>query len=282
MRALAQYAMNGRRQAITAAFLCGLIPLVNMISPALVALVCLRYGLREALLVAIWAALPLLGWAMAGDITPLILLIGVLALAEVLRASAAWQYTLLAAILVGVGAELALRIRPDFLDMLMAQVEAFLASGAGPQNADLSPEIMRGALISLFGVMHMFLAICLLILARWWQAVLYNPGGFQQEFHQFRLQPAAAMILMVLFVLASVGVTVLSGWVMYFVMPLFFAGLALVHGLIGLKKLSWVWLLAFYLLLLNPLLAQLLIVAALMDSWIDFRGRIRRADDQAS
>jgi hypothetical protein len=274
--------MNGRRQAITAALLCGLIPLVNMISPALVALVCLRYGLREALLVAAWAALPLIGWAMAGDLTPLILLIGVLALAEVLRASASWQYALLAAILVGVGAELALRIRPDFLVMLMTQVEAFLASGAGPQNAELTPEIMRGALISLFGVMHMFLAICLLILARWWQAVLYNPGGFQQEFHQFRLQPVAAMALMVLFVLASMGVTVLSGWVMYFVMPLFFAGLALVHGLIGLKKLSWAWLIAFYLLLLNPLLAQLLIVAALMDSWVDFRGRVRRADDQAS
>jgi hypothetical protein len=274
--------MNGRRQAITAALLCGLIPLVNMISPALVALVCLRYGLREALLVAAWVALPLIGWAMAGDLTPLILLIGVLALAEVLRASASWQYTLLAAILVGVGAELALRIRPDFLVMLMTQVEAFLASGAGPQNADLTPEIMRGALISLFGVMHMFLAICLLMVARWWQAVLYNPGGFQQEFHQFRLQPVAAMALMVLFVLASMGVTVLSGWVMYFVMPLFFAGLALVHGLIGLKKLSWAWLIAFYLLLLNPLLAQLLIVAALMDSWVDFRGRVRRADDQAS
>jgi hypothetical protein len=274
--------MNGRRQAITAALLCGLIPLVNMISPALVALVCLRYGLREALLVAAWAALPLIGWAMAGDLTPLILLIGVLALAEVLRASASWQYTLLAAILVGVGAELALRIRPDFLVMLMTQVEAFLASGAGPQNAELTPEIMRGALISLFGVMHMFLAICLLMVARWWQAVLYNPGGFQQEFHQFRLQPVAAMALMVLFVLASMGVTVLSGWVMYFVMPLFFAGLALVHGLIGLKKLSWAWLIAFYLLLLNPLLAQLLIVAALMDSWVDLRGRVRRADDQAS
>jgi hypothetical protein len=252
MKGLAQYAMNGRRQAITAAFLCGLIPLVNMLSPAIVALVCLRHGPREALLVAAWAVLPLLGWAMAGDITPLILMMGALALATVLRQTASWQTTMLVAILVGVGAEMALRLRPDFLALLLVQVEAFLAAGGGPQTGDVPADVMQDALVSLFGVMHMFLAICLLMMARWWQALLYNPGGFQQEFHQFRLQPRAAMLLAIMFVLASFGITVLAGWIMYFVVPLLFAGLALVHGLIGLKKLSWLWLIAFYMLLLNP------------------------------
>jgi MFS family permease len=267
--------MNGRRQAITAAFLCGLIPLANMLAPAVVGLVALRHGPREALMVAVWAALPLLGWAMAGDITPAILLVGVLALALVLRRTSSWQPTMLAAILVGVGAELALRLRPEFLVLLTEQVELFMASGAA-EMPEVPPELMQGVLVSLFGVMHMFLAICLLMLARWWQALLYNPGGFQQEFHQFRLQPPVAVGLMALFVLASFGITVLSGWTMYFVMPLFFAGVALVHGLIGIKKLSRLWLIAFYMLMLNPPLAQLLAVFALADSWYDFRGRIQK------
>lgn len=275
MRGLAQYAMNGRRQAITAAFLCGLIPLANMLTPAIVGLVGLRHGPREALMVAAWAALPLFGWAMAGDITPLILLVGVLVLAAVLRRTSSWQPTMLVAILVGVGAELALRLRPEFLVLLTEQVELFLASGTA-EMPEVPPELMQGVLISLFGVMHMFLAICLLMLARWWQAVLYNPGGFQQEFHQYRLQPSVAVALMALFVLASFGITVLSGWTMYFVMPLFFAGIALVHGLIGIKKLSRLWLIAFYMLMLNPPLAQLLAVFALADSWYDFRGRIQK------
>ncbi|MEX0738865.1 MAG: hypothetical protein WD071_05955 [Pseudohongiella sp.] len=277
MRGLAQYAMNGRRQAITAAFLCGLIPLANMLAPAIVALVGLRHGPREALMVAAWAALPLIGWAMAGDITPLILLIGVFALATVLRQTSSWQVTMLAATLVGVGAELALRLRPEFLVLLTEQVEMFLASGGtGAEMPEVPPELMQGVLISLFGVMHMFLAICLTMLARWWQALLFNPGGFQQEFHQFRLQPAVAVALMVLFVLASFGITVLSGWTMYFVLPLFFAGVALVHGLVGIKNLSRLWLIAFYMLMLNPPLAQLLAVFALADSWYDFRGRIQK------
>lgn len=277
MRGLAQYAMSGRRQAIIAAFVCGLIPLLNMLTPALLGLVLLRHGQRETVLVTAWAALPLVGWALMGDITPLILMCGVLALAAVLRRTSSWQYTLLAGILVGVGAEMALRLRPDFLVVLQQQVEAFLAVGTLPDQPEVSPDVMRSALISLFGVMHMFMSICLLMLARWWQALLFNPGGFQQEFHQLKLQPAVAVMLMVLFVLASTGVTVLSGWIMYFLLPLFFAGLALVHGLIGLKKLSRLWLVAFYMLMLNPPLAQLLSVAALIDSWYDFRARVKAA-----
>jgi MFS family permease len=267
--------MNGRRQAITVAFLCGLIPQANMLSPAIQGLVCLRHGPREALLVAAWAILPLLGWAMAGDITPLILFLGVLVLATVLRKTSSWQVTVLVGILVGVGAELALRLRPEFLALLTEQVELFLASGAA-EMPEVPAGLMQGVLISLFGVMHMFLAICLVMLARWWQALLFNPGGFQQEFHQFRLQPSVAVALMALFVLASFGITVLSGWTMYFVLPLFFAGVALVHGLVGIKKLSRLWLIAFYMLMLNPPLAQLLAVFALADSWYDFRGRIQK------
>ena len=282
MLGLARYAMNGRRQATITVFVCGLIPLLNMIVPALLGLVLLRHGPREALLVTAWAALPLFGWAMMGDITPLLLLIGVLALAAVLRQTTSWQFTLLAAILVGVGAEMALRLRPDFLVLLQQQVEAFMAAGAVPDQPVIDADVMRSALISLFGVMHMFMSICLLMLARWWQAVLYNPGGFQQEFHQIRLQPSVAMTLMVLFLAASVGVTVLTGWILYFMLPLFFAGLALVHGLVGLKKLSRLWLVAFYMLMLNPPLAQLLSVAALIDSWYDFRSRVKTSGGPTS
>jgi hypothetical protein len=46
--------------------------------------------------------------------------------------------------------------------------------------------------------------------------------------------------------------------------------------LVGIKKLSRLWLIAFYMLMLNPPLAQLLAVFALADSWYDFRGRIQK------
>ncbi|ALO45330.1 hypothetical protein PS2015_647 [Pseudohongiella spirulinae] len=282
MRGLAQYAMNGRRQAIIASVLCGIIPLVNMLSPALVGLVCLRHGPREALLVAAWAVLPLIGWASMGDLTPLVLMVGVTVLATVLRQAGSWQTTLLAAIAVGVGAEMVLRLRPEFLDLLQQQVSLFFDSADMPEQPEIPADVMRNALISVFGVIHMFAAICLLMVARWWQAVLYNPGGFQREFHQLRFKPGVALLLVLLFILASFGVTVLTGWVMYFLMPLFFAGIALVHGLVGIKKLSRLWLVAFYMLMLNPPLTQLLAVAALLDSFYDFRRRAAPPPDDES
>src|SRR5690554_608541 len=278
MRALAQYAMNGRRQAILASGLCALIPMLNLLTRTVVALVCLRHGLREALVVAAWAGLPLLGWAVGGDMIPLVLLVGVVGLAVVLRNTASWSYTLLAAILVGVGSELVLRLRPDILAVMVEVLEAFFASNAAGELPEMEPEVLRSLLISLFGVMHMFLAICLLMLARWWQAGLYNPGGFRQEFHQLRFEPRIAILLLGMFLVASFAGTALSGWVMYFMMPLFFAGLALIHGIVGVKKLSWLWLLAFYMLMLNPLVAQLLSIAAVFDSWYDFRSRVRPSD----
>ncbi len=274
MRALAQYAMTGRRQAIVAVLVCGLFPLLNMLAPALLGLVLLRHGPKEAVLITAWAALPLVGWAIAGDISPLMLLIGVMALAAVLRRTASWQYTLLAAVLIGVLTEMALRLRPELVALQMQQLEAFMAAGGFPEQPEMSMDVLRDALIRLFGLMSMIMSICLLIVARWWQAVLYNPGGFQQEFHQLRLQPSIALLLMALLLLASFGSTVLTGWILYLWVPLFFAGLALVHGLVGLKKLSRLWLVAFYMLLLSPMLAQVLAVAAVIDSWYDFRSRI--------
>lgn len=278
MRSLASYAMQGRRQATLTAFVTGLIPLVNLLTPALLGLVCLRHGPREALLVAAWAILPLAGWAMAGVVSPLLLSAGVLALASTLRSTGRWDITLVGAVLIGVAAEMVLRMQPELMARLLDQLDRMMMESAGTVEP-LAREDLQVLAYSLFGMAHMFLAICLTMVARWWQALLYNPGGFRQEFHSLRLPPRVAMPLAGLFLAAGFGVPVLAGWVLYFVMPLFFAGLALVHGLVGLKRLSGLWLGAFYVLLLSPVVAQLLTVAALFDSWYDFRRRVEATDE---
>jgi hypothetical protein len=278
MRGLAEYAMRGRRQAILAAFITGLIPFINtVLSPALVALVILRHGWQEGAKVLVWALLPAVGWAIVGDMTHLVVLLGVSALAVILHRTGSWQISLLAAILVGVAAELVLVVNPQFVAMLQQQLEVLLASSSETAELATQAEDMRAFLGTLFGVMSMFLAICLLILARWWQSILYNPGGFGEEFRQLRLDYRIAAGLMLLFVLANFGAPLLQGWMMYFMLPLFFAGLALVHGIAALRKASRLWMIVFYVVLMNPLTAQILTIAALIDSWYNFRGRIKPA-----
>ena len=271
MRGLAEYVMTGRRQAIIAVMLLGLIPLVNLLNPVVVGLIALRKGLQEVVIIFAWAILPLGAWAVAGDVVPLIMLIGITGLAVLLRESESWEFTLLAAIAVGVCVEVYFRLQPAVIDALMQQLDLYLQA-SNPQGLQI--EEVRDAMLSVIGVVYMFLSIVLLMLARWMQAVLYNPGGFKQEFHSLRIEQKVALALIVIMLLSSFGIVVPEAWVLYFVLPLLFSGIALTHAVVAKKKLSSMWLVTFYILLMLPVVVQILVLLALVDSWYDFRSRL--------
>ncbi|MCB1822914.1 MAG: DUF2232 domain-containing protein, partial [Candidatus Competibacteraceae bacterium] len=118
-----------------------------------------------------------------------------------------------------------------------------------------------------------------LLLGRWQQALLFNPGGFRPEFHELRLgQPLAA------FTLALFGSTLLLGWpplangLLALGMPYTVQGIALVHAMVFKRRLSPAWLVLFYLLLI-PFLSQLVMALGVVDAWADFRNRIRSRPD---
>ena len=95
--------MRGRLQANGAAALASALPIVGWLGTAIVALVVLRQGLKDGLLVLLWAALPLvLIYQTGGDASGLAAVSGVFLLAMVLRLTTSWELTLLAA--VGVAA----------------------------------------------------------------------------------------------------------------------------------------------------------------------------------
>ena len=275
MRGLAEFVMTGRKQAMIAVVLLGLVPLVNLLSPVVVGLVMLRKGLNEASVILAFALLPLAAWAMIGDFVPIILLFGISGLALLLRESESWEFTLLAAVGVGIAIEIYLRLQPALLDVLIQQLEMYLQNN-GLQEMQM--EEVRSVLISAIGAVYMFLSIALLMLARYLQASLYNPGGFQQEFHLLRIEQKVAFLLIALMLLASFEIVIPESWVLYFAVPLLFAGIGLVHGLAKQQNLSSMWLIAFYALLMLPVAIQLVVLAALVDSWYDFRSRKSKPD----
>jgi hypothetical protein len=272
MRGLAEYVMTGRRQAIIAVLLLGLLPLLNLLNPVMVGLVALRKGWQEGIVIFAWALLPLGAWAMIGDVVPLIMLVGISALALLLRETESWEFTLLAAIAIGVCVEIYLRVQPAVLDVLMAQVEIYLQNN-NPQDLQIAD--VRNAMVTVIGAVYMFLSIMLLMLARWMQAALYNPGGFKQEFHSLRVEQKVGLILIAAMLLASFGVLIPEAWVLYLVIPLLFSGIALVHAVVAIKNLSRMWLVTFYVLLMLPITVQMLVLFALIDSWYDFRTRLQ-------
>lgn len=78
-----------------------------------------------------------------------------------------------------------------------------------------------------------------------------------------------------MFVLAGLGTPILQQVSLFFVLPLLFAGVALVHGMVGLKKWPGALLVIFYASLLSPVVTQIVVFAAIADSWYDFRSRLR-------
>lgn len=275
MRGLAEFVMSGRKQAIMAVVFLGLIPLVNLLNPVVVGLMVLRKGVLEVAIIFAWAILPIGAWAIVGDIAPLIMLFGISGLAWLLRETESWEFTLVATIAIGLGVEIYLRLQPAVLDGLFQQLELLLVTNnlQGIQLEDL-----RESIGGFIGVGYMFLAIVLLMLARWMQATVFNPGGFQKEFHQLRIGQKMALGLAGLMLLGSYQLLIPQNWVFYLILPLLFSGIALVHAVVVNKKLSSLWLVAFYaLLIVSPTVLLLIVLLALVDSWYDFRSRLQQS-----
>ncbi|MBM87967.1 MAG: hypothetical protein CMQ41_06270 [Gammaproteobacteria bacterium] len=271
MRGLADFVMAGRKKAILATVLIGLIPLINLLSPVVVGLVMLRKGVQEAAFIFIWAILPLGAWAIVGDYVPLIMLLGISGLTWLLRETESWEFTLLAAIAIGIAVEVYLRLQPAVLDSVFQQLQPYFREN-NIQGIEI--ELLRETMTSIIGSVYMFLAIVLTMLSRWMQATLFNPGGFRQEIHQLRIEQRVALLLAGFMLLAGFGILVPSSWIFYFMLPLVFSGIGLVHAVVAKRNLPSMTLLAFYLLLLLPLVLQLVVMLALIDSWSDFRNKI--------
>ncbi|UCB55195.1 MAG: hypothetical protein JSW45_01245, partial [Thiotrichales bacterium] len=115
-----------------------------------------------------------------------------------------------------------------------------------------------------------------LYLARWWQAVIYNPGGFGKEFHALDLGKVAALIAVAIIVAASLtGAAVFIAMLLIVFVLYLNQGIAVLHAVFAGRQLNAVWLFLVYLLMfIEPRAVVLLVLAGLADTWIDFRRRL--------
>jgi hypothetical protein len=284
MRALADFIMRGRVQATFVVVGCAALPLLFWLSAAAGCLVYLRRGMKDASSVLLWALLPALAWWFFGEPRTLMVLLGSLGLAACLRSGMSWNRVLLVSIALGLvyGVVLGAVFRepieqmsqtlqellPRMLDGLYQQMSVEERA----RLAGLITPVLNGLIAALLQV----LSLLALMLGRYWQGVLYNPGGFGREFRAVRipLWPAMALLACML-VGPNFGAQVAMLTPLCSV-PLVFAGLALIHGLVAEKRLGRFWLVGLYvtLLLFLQLIYPLLVVAAIVDSLIDFRGRL--------
>lgn len=276
MRALAEFVMRGRTQAVVVAVLASGIPMFFWLGAAVVGLVTLRRGVRDGAFVMLWALLPAAAVAYFGEIMPAAALLGTLALAWVLRVTVSWAWALSAAgglgLLLSGGLYTVGRPYLEIVEKLFAEVFEGIEKRGGQEAAVLAPP-GAAEIAGMFGLVHALTLVLCLIIARWWQAALYNPGGFRTEFHALRLGQWQ--------VLAMIGLALALGamgpefrlWAWVPLVPLAFAGLGLVHAIAAGRGRGGLLGLFYAALLILPPVKQLLVVLAAMDGWLDFRRR---------
>jgi len=280
MKGLAQFVMRGRLQAFAIAVGGAGSLLFCWISAAVIALITLRKGAAEGVWLFVWALLPA-GTLLYvfGDSGPLTLLVGTLVLALVLRETVSPALTLLVSVAVGllVGMGMLMFAGP-YLEQLVTVFDQFLQSLEEGTPEGREPLVLGRPTVTqvagMLGSGTAVLSVLSLLLGRYWQASLYNPGGFGEEFRALRYPIGIAVALVVAaLAVGSLGADYRT-WAMIFVIPLSFAGLALVHARVEAREQGTSWLVWFYIawVLLDPVKLAV-VMFAVIDSWVNFRQR---------
>ncbi len=287
MRFLAAYIMRGRMQAVAvtsvAAVLSLLLPPLSYLSGGAAGLVTLRVGPWQGLAVIGGATLAMsllsfliMGQPAAGLAYAVALWLPVWALSVSLRRSARLDHSVRLAGVFGGMLLVAIHFVTPEPAAWWEELFRETLSGAGAEGGESVSQLaqlMTGVVAS---ALTLSLLGCLFI-ARWWQALLYNPGGFRQEFHGLRLGKAVGVITAGVFAVAFSTHGALSAVATDLLMVLgllyLLQGLAVSHGLVASAGAHKGWLIGLYALLLIalPQTAVTLAVAGFADSWFDFR-----------
>lgn len=292
----AAYTLRGRYHAslvvLGFALLSLFFPLVGLLSSASVALVTLRKGGTEGMAVTglVSVVVSVAGVALAGSlVTPLsyaaLMWLPAWLGALVLRTTRSFGWaTETAGVLglVAVGLVYAWVADPAgmWAERFKQILEPLVAAGSAP---DVTPfqrisEWFAPYLTGLIAAGSVFSLILSLALARWWQARLFNPGGFSAEFTALRLHPATHYFALLCGV-AAIGLGARAAELfanLLLVLAVLFVvlGFSILHRVLAARPNQRFWLVGIYVLTL--FVPQMLLPMALLgitDLWMDWRHR---------
>lgn len=295
---LAAYIMQGRMQAIIVASVLAtlslLFPPISIISASAVALVTLRHGRYEGAWVMLGAgiAVALLGGLLFGGFLfavayALGFWLPVWLIAIVLRESGQLNVAFEVILILGflaTGAFYLFGADPAefwqqrlqlIIQQLVDNPDIHIRSDEVEFGLSIASQYMTGILIT--GAVSS--VVLSLLMARWWQANLYNPGGFGNEF--LSLKPrlffayiSLAILLFAIFGDGKIGEMARNMGVLAFFLYLV-VGIAVLHVLLSATKSKRLLLTALYVVvLLIPHAMLPVALVGLTDAWQNWRGRV--------
>lgn len=280
---LAELVMSGRLQALLVTAALGMLgqnipsilgPMLTWGAIVLVALVVLRKGFSEAIWPFTGALVPVgMAWV-AGDMSVMGALVGGFAGALVLANTRQLDFALLMVAFVAVLLKGAIGFFPEQTALLYEQFNLMLEQLKKDGFEQFEIESQQFLIYSIVWT-SAWMGTTALLCARWLQAKLYNPGGFQKEFHQLRVSQPVLGVLMVGIVIGQVF-PLMEGVLPVLLMPILLAGFALIHGVAKIKGLGKRPIVLMYgsIALFGPFALLMVTVAAITDSFSNYRDKM--------
>ena len=279
MRDLAEFIMRGRWQALAVAVIGSVLVIAAPVSAAAIALVTLGRSVRDGAWIALWSLLPalLLGWV-SGDYGTGLLLLSVFVGAAVLALTYSLSLALVAVVPVSaLGGVVLLAFNSAFLDALLMMFDTWIEALESGADDGAVIEIMRPSVPQVAGLMavgNSLLACLSLLLGRYWQAALYKPGAFGDEFRALRLPSLWAVALVLVVIAGAVGGREVAAWTALAGIPVTICGFALLHHVARDRQLGFGFLAVSYMLwTFVDLLKVGVLIAVLLDAFFDFGRR---------
>ena len=278
MRSLGKYILSGTAQAVGVISFLSIFSLIIppsafLLSGTPLAMLTLRKGAKPALQVMAGSLCLCLLLTLVTGIEPLFALILLLTIwlpvwlcAVVLRVTESQVYMALTAALIGFTFVV-------FMYLYVGDVEGWWRSlltetpmqgfpGATEEQykqiMELAPPLMNAAIASSI----VFSLLVTLFLGRCWQASLFNPGGFGEEFRAFRLPRQLALPTMLgiglLFLEGNIVVALVRDTLAIVLTLYLIQGVVAVHRTVKLRGLARNWLVAMYCLLF--ILPQIMVI----------------------
>ena len=264
MQKFGEWLLRNPLNAIVTAFILAILPITGLASGLILGLISLRQGLQKSASVLIAVCLPAVILYLLGTqngVFMLAIYLGIWLGAGLLRRTASWSITL---------QSIALSIAVIIVlinNLYGAEIQVWQKDWI-----NIAQPITSDYLIGILAASMSMIIYGLLILSRWWQAVLFNPGKLRAELHAIRANKLFASLFVIMVIIVEFAkVAFLANLLLVLNLPLLIAGVSLLHYLIFTKKWSGAWLFLVY---LSALLASTLIgVLAIIDSWLNFRVR---------
>jgi len=293
---MASFIMAGRIQAaifvVLSTLISLLLPPLIVFSNAAIALITLRKGWQQGVLYTLLATITLVivsillkQQASSGFIAGLATWLPMVLIASALAMTKSWSKTLQLTLLLSVAGVLLFHLmQPDaaaYWKPVLKQMKPMLQQAYQLSDSKLDETINNAAswMTGTFAAAFAIIAIISLIIARNWQARLYNPGGFGEEFRQIVIGKQASIALIIGITLAVITENqLIIELIMVGVAVFMFQGLSLAHSIVKQRNMNIRWLVGLYVLMFLLLIQMIVLLATfgLVDNFADFRRQVAK------